>query len=75
MAKLILKGTMLCTRDYLDAATLHRLARWARKLESIIINGRELTADELEHLATQSERSGEPICFPEVPDSQAQSTR
>jgi hypothetical protein len=71
MAKMILKGTRLYAREYVDAATLHRLARWARKLESVIINGRELTADELEHLARQSERSGEPVYFPEVPDSQS----
>lgn len=66
MEKLALKGAMLCAHECLSAATLHRLAQWARKFDSIIINGQELTADELEHLAGQSERSGEPICFPDV---------
>ena len=68
MEKLALKGAMLCAHECLSAATLHRLAQWARKLDFIIINGQELTADELEHLAQESERSGEPVCFPDVPE-------
>jgi len=66
MAKMTLKGTMLCAHECLPAATLRRLAQWARKLDFIIINGQELTADELEHLAQESEHTGEPICFPDV---------
>jgi len=70
MAKLTLKGTMLCADECLNAATLQRLSHLARKLGPIIINGQELTANELEHLARQSERSREPICFPDFPDCQ-----
>lgn len=74
MARMILKDTMLCAHECLDAATLHRLAQMASKLGSIIINGQELTATELEHLARESERTGESICFPEVADCQLQSS-
>jgi ferredoxin-thioredoxin reductase catalytic subunit len=66
MAKMTLKGTRLCAYECLPAATLHQLAQLARKLDFIIINGQELTADELEHLAKESERTGEPLCFPDV---------
>jgi HD superfamily phosphohydrolase len=66
MAKMTLKDTMLCAHECLDAATLHRLAQFARKLGSIIINGQELTADKVDYLARESERTGEPICFPDV---------
>lgn len=66
MASMTLKDTMLCAHECLDATTLHRLAQIASKLGSIIINGQELTATDLERLARQSEDSGELICFPEV---------
>jgi hypothetical protein len=55
---MILKGSTLCVQGTLTAATLHLLARWARKLGSITINDQELTADALENLAQQSEHSG-----------------
>ncbi len=71
MAKLTLKGTMLCAHECLPAATLHRLAQLARKLDFIIINGQELTASELENMARRSEDSGEPICFPDIHDCQS----
>lgn len=70
MAKMTLKGSMLCAHECLNAATLHWLARMAIKLGSITINGQKLTAIELEGLARQSERSGEPICFPDIPECQ-----
>lgn len=70
MAKLTLRGTVLYAHDDLNAATLRQLARWAEKFGSITINDRELTADELEHLARQSEGTGELIYIPQIHEAQ-----
>ena len=70
MTALILRGSALYVQGNVTAATLHVLARWARRFGSITINDQELTADTLDDLAWQSECSGEPIRFGAVLDAQ-----
>lgn len=68
MVSLTLRGTALCADSPLPAGTLRQLAHWATKVGSIVINDQELTADQLNQLATQSEQSGQPISFREFPE-------
>jgi hypothetical protein len=65
---LTLKGSILCVQGALTATALHLLAGWARKLGSITINDQELTAEDLEDMARQSECAGEPLWFKNASD-------
>jgi hypothetical protein len=66
---LTLKGTALSVTGSLPARTLRQLAQWAVSIGSIVINGQSFSAETLNLLAVQSERSGQPIRFEEIPES------